>query len=212
MAWGAGLRRLCRRMKPALRRAPRRGQGPAEVPSVCSRDIHAMTQSRRRDPEVVGSDQVASCSSSAQISAWARAIAVVTGTARSRRSGARRRGAASPHRTRLGAVHPMQELTGRDDADRAVLVADRLIQRHPPPLGVDQHRGIDQDGHALIGGPMASRPASTSCAKFSSGEGADPISSRHLAGGPDALGWPIASERPARRCAQPRSPRRPRSG
>jgi len=80
------------------------------------------------------------------------------------------RGAASPHRSRLSAMHPVQELTGRDDADRPVLIADRLIQRSPTPFGVDQHRGIDQDGDTPLGRPMASRPASTSRAKSSSGD------------------------------------------
>src|SRR5665811_102491 len=78
-------------------------------------------------------------------------------------------------------MHSMQKLAGRDDADRALLITDCLIQRLPPPLSVDKDSGVDQDGHAPLGGPMASRPASTSAAKSSSGVGAESINSRHFA-------------------------------
>src|ERR1051326_1818289 len=89
-------------------------------------------------------------------------------------------GAARPDRASARAIHAVQQLACRDHADRAIRVAYRLVERCAPPLDIHQHRRVDQDGHAPPGGPMALRPASTSCAKPSSGDGASSISARHL--------------------------------
>src|SRR5437868_825957 len=78
-----------------------------------------------------------------------------------------------------GAVHSVQELARGHDADGAVFVSDRRLDLCPSPLVVDEDRGVDQDGQALLGGPNASRPASMSRAKSSSSGGVSAISSRH---------------------------------
>src|SRR4051812_30994476 len=69
----------------------------------------------------------------------------------------------------------VQELTGSHHADRAVLSASHRLELGASPFGVDEDRRVDQDGHALLGGPNAARPCSTSRAKSSSGEGASAI-------------------------------------
>ena len=74
-----------------------------------------MTQSRGGDPEVVGSDQVAVI---LELRPDFRVGSSNRGRDRQRLDRGDHvldeRGATSPHRSRLGAVHPMQELTGRD--------------------------------------------------------------------------------------------------
>ena len=77
-----------------------------------------------------------------------------------------------------GTVNAVQQLTGRDHADCTIPLAEDTLERPATPLRVDQDRGVDQDGQAALGGPMALRPASTSPSKSSSTAGALSISSR----------------------------------
>ena len=85
--------------------------------------------------------------------------------------------AASPGR----AVHAVQQLAYRDDADRALLVAEQAIdlRRTGTVLEVDQQVGVDQDGHNGSGGATVLRSARSSPANSSSGAGAVAISSRN---------------------------------
>jgi hypothetical protein len=90
----------------------------------------------------------------------------------------------------FGTVNAMQQLAGGDHADCALPRAEGTLERQAPPLHVDQHRGVDQDGQAALGGPMVSRPASTSLAKSSSTAGALAISSRQRVA--ETTWWPLA--------------------
>jgi len=97
----------------------------------------------------------------------------------------------------------VQQLADGDDADRAILVADKGLERScaPFPLPVDQEPRVDQDGQEFSGGRPASRRISRrSSANSSSTGGADASSSRNRAAGSSrGLGGAIsATGAPAR--------------
>ena len=77
-------------------------------------------------------------------------------------------------------VHAVQQFADRDDADRAVLVSDCVLDLRigDTAFEICQHVGVDQDRHASSGGPTDSRAARMSRANSASTAGAVAISSR----------------------------------
>lgn len=76
----------------------------------------------------------------------------------------------------------VQQLADGDDTDRALLIAQELLDRRRShaSLQIDQEIGVDQEGHGSLGGPTASRAARTSAAKSWSGRGALATRARKL--------------------------------
>jgi hypothetical protein len=83
----------------------------------------------------------------------------------------------------IRSMDAVQQLADRYDADRALLLAEELLdlRRTDSVLEVDQQVGVDQDGHGGCGGATVPRNARSSPANSSSGAGAVAISSRNLA-------------------------------
>jgi hypothetical protein len=83
-------------------------------------------------------------------------------------------------------MHPVQELTDGDHADRTILVANQHLERRGAPfaLPLDQEPCIDQDGQGLSGiRPASRRRRRRSSANASSTGGAEARSSRNRAAG-----------------------------
>src|SRR5262249_26410649 len=83
---------------------------------------------------------------------------------------------------RVGPVHTVQQLGGRDHRDRDLLRAiEHRAQGQLAPLGGEEHRGVDQDGHGSSKGSRTSSSPSTSCAKSGSTVGRLSSRSRNAA-------------------------------
>jgi hypothetical protein len=74
----------------------------------------------------------------------------------------------------------VQQFADGDDADRPLLVPDRVLDFgiDDTSLEIDEHVGVDQDGHGLPGGPTDSRAARMSSANLASSGGAVASNSR----------------------------------
>lgn len=150
-----------------------------ELGRVGGRDFHAMTYGGRRDPHVVRTDHFT-------VTLQSRPDFGMSPGDRGRDRQWLNRGdhvldeSLSPGANVAvrGAVNAVEQLAGRDHTDRTLSLAKGILERRATPLHIDQDRGVDQDGHAALGGPMSSRPASTSFSKLSSTAGAPSISSR----------------------------------
>jgi hypothetical protein len=100
-------------------------------------------------------------------------------------------------------VCTVEQLADGDDANRAIFVADKCLERScaPFPLPLDQETGVDQDGQGFSGiRPASRRICLRSSANFSSTGGADASNSRNRAAGSSlGLGGAIsATGAPAR--------------
>lgn len=153
----------------------------AEVALVPRGDAESVRERRCRDPEVVAADHVSpsgegrpdlrvnACDGLGDRHGLELREEMLDESAPSRPPSASR------------AVDALQQLADRDDADRALLVADDSLDRRTLALVDDEQVGVDQDGQGLSGGPTSARIARTSSAKSRSTGGAAPSNSLNRA-------------------------------